>query len=197
MAPTVKKKTTHFKNISEGCCVGIQPGGVGSKENAVLIAGAPFYFPPGKIIHDETGVLFPILQGTSDRYFVSCENESEMIRLGVPEDKREAAGFRGINFIMKALDGEALAAEKDRAVLTQQEYDVLKAKASVAESALYDLAKERELTASLKAEVARVKARADDLSKMDAVIEENKALKAHLAAAERDLSKASKPRARG
>lgn len=197
MATAAKKKTTHFKNISEGCSVGIPPGGVGSKENAVLIAGIPFYFPPGRIIHDENGIMYPLLQATSDRYFVACENESEMIRLGVPEDRREANGFRGIHFIMKALDGDDLAAEKDRAVLTQQEYAAVKSKAAVADSALHDLAKERELTASLKAEVEKVRARAEDLAKLDAVAEENKALKAHLAAAERDLAKAAKPRARG
>lgn len=192
MAKTEKKKTTHFKNISKGCTVGIPPGG--NQDHVVHIAGLPFFFPPGKIIHDENGIMFPILTDTSDRYFVQCEAESEMIELGVPPEARESNGFRGIAYIMKALDGDALAAEKDRAVLSQTEYDVMRAKASMSDGLVQDLAKAREMVAVMQAEVDRVKARAADVAKYDAVAAENVELKEQVAALGRDLAKASKPR---
>ena len=182
MATGKKSKPTHFKNISEFCTV-----------DDVEIHGRPLFLPPGKIVHDENGTMFPTLMATAQRYFVKCDSEAEMIRLGVPEELRDLArgGFRGINFILKELSGDALASEKDRAVLSQTEYAAMKSKAEQAEALALELAKAKALAAAATADAERTRARADEVAKLDALATENQKLQERLAAAERDVARAT------
>lgn len=189
-----KKKITHFKNISEHCIVGVPPGA--PQDEALYLHGKPLFIPPGKIIHDESGTMFPTLMATATRYFVKCASELEMEKLGVPKEVRDlaAGGFRGINFILKELSGDALAAEKDRAVLTQTEYATMKSKADQCDELTRELAMARAMLAAANLDLNKMNAKAEELSRLDAMAAENQKLRERLEAAERDLAKSARGR---
>ena len=189
-----KMKITHFKNISRFCTTGVPP--TGSQADAIQLHGRPFYFPPGKVIHDENGIMFPLIQQTGTRYFVACDKESEILELKVPEALRVPGGFMGINFIAKALTDEELTAEKDRATMSKAEYESLRETASAGARAMAELVAANALIDKLKSDLQVASAVGGDQKKMAAINEEAAELKRHNEALRMDVIRVTAERDR-
>lgn len=182
-----KNKVKWFKNVSRYCTVGAPPGAANGLD--VQVHGLPFYFPPGKIVHDEHGTIFPLLQSTGQRYFVQCDHESEMTALGVPESARVPGGFRGVNFIMKQLTEAQAGQEKDRASLTIGEYDALKERADAGAKAIAEAATANAMVVQLQADLAKAQADKAQLTELEGVKAELQRLSQMNSALQADLAK--------